>query len=375
VAHDGWGRTPEDGSGSGPEDAPVRPVADGSAEAGQPWWQQGAPGGPAHQDQPAAAGWPAAPAPAAPPSAPPPSAVPGPSWGQAAPPPAWGQAAPPPAGHATGATPAQPQPGGPQAAKPLAPWAAAAGPAGTRPAAAPARPVTAPPAGQGQGVGRRVLAGVLVVLLVGAAVAVTWFVQRDDGTQPAASSGYGSPLSPTTSARASDQSSEDAESSAPSSPTPSGRATPSTSATPTPAVPPEQQALAELQALRASSLPRLILDGRWVAQVASKSVGITDPLQVAANGSHTFYAVDILAESRAAVASVADSSSILVLQSVDFGKRSVAADGQPYWVTIVDAGFSSSDDVDLWCARTYPTLTADQLANACAARTLTAPHD
>jgi hypothetical protein len=112
-----------------------------------------------------------------------------------------------------------------------------------------------------------------------------------------------------------------------------------------------------------------------VAQVASKSVGITDPLQVAANGTHTFYAVDILAESRAAVATVGDPSSVLVLQSVDFGKRSHATDGRPYWVTLVDAGFSSSDDVDLWCARTYPTLTAEQLANSCAARTLTPPHD
>jgi hypothetical protein len=136
----------------------------------------------------------------------------------------------------------------------------------------------------------------------------------------------------------------------------------------------EEQALAELQTLRAGSLPRLVTDDRWVAQVASKSVGITDPLQTAANGTHTFYAVDILAESRATTQSV-PASSVLVLQSTDFGKRSYASDGQPYWITVVDAGFGSSDQVKAWCASTYPTLNAQQLADACAARTLSPPHD
>jgi hypothetical protein len=108
--------------------------------------------------------------------------------------------------------------------------------------------------------------------------------------------------------------------------------------------------------------------------VASKSVGITDPLQTASNGSHTFYAVDILAESRAATSSVPDSS-VLVLRSTDFGKRSYSGDGQAYWITVVDVGFASDDQVDAWCASTYPTLTPEQLANACAARTLVPPHD
>jgi hypothetical protein len=97
-------------------------------------------------------------------------------------------------------------------------------------------------------------------------------------------------------------------------------------------------------------------------------------LQTAANGTHTFCAVDILAESRAAVSSVS-ASSVLVLRSTDFGKRSYAADGQGYWVTVVDVGFSSSDQVRAWCASIYPPLNAEQLANACAARTLAPPHD
>ncbi|WP_104523238.1 hypothetical protein [Blastococcus atacamensis] len=111
-----------------------------------------------------------------------------------------------------------------------------------------------------------------------------------------------------------------------------------------------------------------------MAQVASKSVGITDPLQTAQNGTHTFYAADILAESNAAF-SVADGAPVLVLTSTDFGKRSFAADGEPYWVTLVDAGFSGSEDVELWCARAYPSLDAEELANTCAARTLAPPHD
>jgi hypothetical protein len=136
----------------------------------------------------------------------------------------------------------------------------------------------------------------------------------------------------------------------------------------------EQAALAELNALRAKSLQSLVLDERWVAQLASKSVGIIDPLQTARNGTHTFYAVDILAESNAARATVSDSSTVLVLTSTDFGRYSTAPDGQPYWVTLVDGGFGSSDAVKAWCASTYPTLDATSLANACAARTLSPPH-
>jgi hypothetical protein len=149
-------------------------------------------------------------------------------------------------------------------------------------------------------------------------------------------------------------------------------ATDGTTAAPT--ISPEEQALQELGSLRSASLTRLVLDGRWVAQVASKNVGITDPLQVAANGTHTFYAADILAESKAAVSSVPPSSA-LVLLSTDFGKRSLASNGQPYWVTVVDGDFSSSDEVESWCASTFTTLTPQQLADTCAPRTLAPPHD
>jgi len=137
---------------------------------------------------------------------------------------------------------------------------------------------------------------------------------------------------------------------------------------------PEEQALDELAALRDQSRAGLVLDGRWVAQVASKSVGITDPMQTAQNGTHTFYAVDILAESEAARA-LAGSSRVLVLQGSDFGKISTGPGGQPFWVTLVDGGFASSDAVDAWCAQTYAHLSPAELANTCAARTLTQPHN
>jgi hypothetical protein len=72
---------------------------------------------------------------------------------------------------------------------------------------------------------------------------------------------------------------------------------------------------------------------------------------------------------------VSNPSSVLVLQSGDFGKRSFAADGQPYWITVVDAGFSGSDRVRSWCAQTFSSLSGEQLENACVPRTLSPPHD
>ena len=64
---------------------------------------------------------------------------------------------------------------------------------------------------------------------------------------------------------------------------------------------------------------------------------------MAADGTHTSSAVDLLAESRAAVAG--GSSAVLVVQSTDVGKRSSGPDGRPCWVTLVDEGSASSDEV------------------------------
>jgi hypothetical protein len=118
----------------------------------------------------------------------------------------------------------------------------------------------------------------------------------------------------------------------------------------------------------------VVLDGRWVAQVASKNVGVTDPLQTALNGTHTFYALDILAESLSMDSTVNDPNDVYVLWGTDFGKRSAAADGSPYWTTVVDAGFASHDNVLEWCRVTFPTLTQQQLDDTCAPRQLASPH-
>ena len=281
---------------------------------------------------------------------------------------------------AGGATP-------PAGGKRPAPWAVPTptAPPVPGPAAVPGPP---PEPGRAQGPGpgvapgpgrsRRLLAvaAVLLLLVVGGGIGA-WFVLRDSGSDQdtaADAPSYGAPLS--SSPRSDEEPGGSAGRSTTEEPSASSTSAPPSSSAPTsPTAMTEEQALAELQAMRAASLSTLVLDGRWVAQVASKSVGITDPLQVAANGTNTFYAVDILAESRVARQAAADPSSALVLQSLDFGKRSVARDGQPYWVTLVDDGFASSEEVDLWCARAFPSLTPEQLANACAARTLAPPHD
>jgi hypothetical protein len=146
-----------------------------------------------------------------------------------------------------------------------------------------------------------------------------------------------------------------------------------TASTADPSVVAEQAALSQLESLRAASLQRVVLDGRYVAQVASKSIGITDPLQTAQNGTHTFFATDILAESEAA-RQRAPGDEVLLLQSSDFGTSRTAPNGQPYWVTLVDGGFTSSADVKAWCASTFASLDQQSRDNACAVRTLTPPH-
>lgn len=151
---------------------------------------------------------------------------------------------------------------------------------------------------------------------------------------------------------------------------PSGKPSPSAGGTTT-----EQGALDQLTALRADSVKRLPLDGRWVAQVASKWVGVTDPLQTAANGSHTFQATDILAESLAARKTVDSPSKVYVVWGTDFGKKSSGPNGLPIWVTLVDAGYASHDNVLEWCHVTYPNLTPQQLADTCAPRQLVPPHN
>lgn len=135
---------------------------------------------------------------------------------------------------------------------------------------------------------------------------------------------------------------------------------------------PETEALASLQQLRDEDLAQVALDGRWVAQLASKAPGITDPYTTARNGTQTFYAVDILAE-HLVLRGDASLGRVFLLLSTDYGKRLLWR-GEPLWVTFADDGFSSAAGVQTWCAARFPALSGDELVNACAPRRLNPPR-
>lgn len=207
------------------------------------------------------------------------------------------------------------------------------------------------------------LATIAAVLVAVVAAGVTWLVlDRRADEAPTTAAASSAPEVPS-----------EAPAEAPSSDAGTVVEEPAPTAEPLRAADPEEDALLELSVLREDSLSDLVLDGRWVAQVASKSVGITDPLQIAQNGTRTFYATDILAEVESSFG-VAPFSSILVLQSTDFGKYSVDARGQAFWVTLIDTGFASSADVDAWCATIFADLSSAQRENTCAPRTLVPSH-
>lgn len=227
----------------------------------------------------------------------------------------------------------------------------------------------APPKGGHQGLIIGLVIGLVVLLVAGGAGWYVFLGPGKAGTGVAASSSAPESAAPPSSAAPSGS-----RVGVPSGETPG--TVPGGAVGPTTTAPQvlENAALATLNSLRADSLSRVTLDGRWVAQVASKSVGITDPLQTAQNGSHTFYATDILAESLRARQLVDSPSKVYVLWGTDFGKSSGAADGSPYWITLVDAGYASQDNVTRWCHVTYSQLPPQQLADTCAPRQLTLPH-
>jgi hypothetical protein len=235
--------------------------------------------------------------------------------------------------------------------------------------------VPAVPLPPGQEHTRAALLGVLIaaiVLITGGSGFYVGWTQRASTSSTGASAGadFSGSLPAGGTGSSSGTDSSGATDAGSSSPTPDVNSAPST-----PTVDTETAALQQLATMRTDSLARVSLDGRWVAQMASKSVGITDPLQTAANGTHTFNASDILTESLAARQTVADpDSNVYVLWGTDFGKRSQAANGSPYWITLVDGGFSSSSAVTAWCRTTYSSLTSAQLADTCAPRQLARPH-
>ena len=140
---------------------------------------------------------------------------------------------------------------------------------------------------------------------------------------------------------------------------------------PEPSTDPEAEALAQLEQLRQQDALTTVFDGRFVAQLASKSVGIVDPLQTTAAGSHTFTAADILAEHLALRSAPSRGTSVVLVLSTDFGKRQLYQ-GNPLWVTFALGDFPTRESVQRWCAKRFPGLTGDRLTNQCTARKLEA---
>lgn len=135
----------------------------------------------------------------------------------------------------------------------------------------------------------------------------------------------------------------------------------------------QQAALAELDRLTRQGLAQVSLGGQLVAQIASKNPGITDPYETTASGSHTFQAADILAEHEKLRDDPRNGDAkVVLLKSTDFGKRQIYH-GQPLYVTFVVKAFGSESAVRSWCARRFPTLAGDALANQCAVRRLRPP--
>jgi hypothetical protein len=132
----------------------------------------------------------------------------------------------------------------------------------------------------------------------------------------------------------------------------------------------KRQASQQLKALRGADLADVELTGRWTAQLASKYVGIVDPLQVASNGSHTFYAPDILTEHLALREASNLGATVILLRSTDYGG---SYEGRPLWVTFADGSFSTDRDVRQWCQARFPLLSGIVLENTCAPRRLEPP--
>jgi hypothetical protein len=196
-----------------------------------------------------------------------------------------------------------------------------------------------------------IVVGVLIVLI---GISVFWVVRYEPGPEPLTSSSANSPGAKEPDFTASDETTG---------------ASGTTAATTDDS---QAQALQQLEMLRAQDLARVTMNGQWVAQLASKYIGISDPYQTTTVGSHVFYASDILAEHQSLRSGDSQGTEIVLLLSTDYGARQMAG-GQTLWVTFALGDFGSAQAVEAWCAVRFPALSGDSLTNACAARRLSAP--
>lgn len=204
------------------------------------------------------------------------------------------------------------------------------------------------------------IAGILLAVLVGAGAGLARFT----GDEPTAG-----PARSTTGAGDRDATGDGATGSGS---TGDGATTQNTPIRPEPTKDPDTIALEQLNLLRQQDATRLALDSRYAAQLASKVPGIVDPYQVAANGTNTFRAADILAEHLAARRSVTDAPVVLAL-STDFGNRGLYQ-GQPLWVTLAVLGFPTTESVTGWCQARFANLSGEALRNRCLPKKLDPPR-
>jgi hypothetical protein len=157
-----------------------------------------------------------------------------------------------------------------------------------------------------------------------------------------------------------------------------GAAAPSSAATPTPTPSIDPVAAARSSLAAAYAADRVLFRPRdqWVIQLNSKWHGIVDPNQVAADGSHTFQATDIVAAYQALRASFGDR--VLLLQSTDLGKQvafPAKPVSEPLWTVVYDPGsIPSQEAANAWCRASFPNRFGNDLANVCYPRRATAPH-
>lgn len=151
--------------------------------------------------------------------------------------------------------------------------------------------------------------------------------------------------------------------------------TPAVAVTAVAPVGPSAQARTQMDQAYAASRTAFAADGRWAAQLASKWVGIVDPNQVAADGSHTFGAVDIWREYSQARDRFGPE--VLLLQSTDMGKQLSfpgKPDSEPMWLTVYYGSFADRASATQWCHQTFPSMAADQVVNFCFAKQAVPPY-
>jgi len=145
-----------------------------------------------------------------------------------------------------------------------------------------------------------------------------------------------------------------------------------------PVAPPAPQSLTEQQALSMlttqasqdkASYGALHARGVWLAQLSSKYVGVTDPLQAApVTGGSTYTARDIYAHYLQLKAQWTGASLILIDTRALAAPESAPGGGPKWRVYVADPTFASQSAADAWCASRLPQLSGETLRNFCQAQ-------